>query len=244
MNTWSAGVHFMLVRHKWIWFMESTLAEDEKESVVFVISGAFTMHLGRFPSLYKSYYRRLMTSVGAHELLVPLGFGALPIEHSYKKMEELIEHKLERHDPSSLVTFVGHSLGGALAARYHCEHPERPSQVISIAGAFGNLAVRSFYDDHLDGNTRRIVEHAKTHDVRIDLIGSDRDHLVPPTSALPDIPGARRYLLSAREPERLHPSITHVEANLGHQAHLSLVRHEKTLELCAIIMNENMLMSV
>lgn len=196
--------------------------------VVVVLSGAGTRSRGRYPTLalptdfvHRQVTERLYRAVGGDELVHPPWFGLAPPDWTYSWLRPVLERKLERY-PGRRFLFIGHSLGGYLGALFAHGHTDLDITTIAIASPFGAVtgmpgSGRVFTEgtEHLRQHRRTLGEQAPS----LTLIASDADRLVRTSSALPDIPGAKRVLLTAdRQATESDPERVVVDRAPGHVA--------------------------
>jgi len=173
--------------------------------VVIVLSGAGTRSRGRYPTLalptdfvHRQVTERLYRAASGDELVHPPWFGLAPPDWTYSWIRPLLERKLAKY-PGRRFLFIGHSLGGYLAALFAHGHTDLDITTVAIASPFGAVTgmpgsgrVFSVGAEHLRQHRRALGDQAPS----LTLIASDGDRLVRTSSALPVMPGAKRVLLT------------------------------------------------
>jgi len=212
----------------------SALSPDPARRVVIVLSGAGTRSRGRHPNvtlptdfLHHHVTERLYRAIGGDELVHPPWFGLGPPDWIYSWIRPVLERKLAKY-PGRRFLLVGHSLGGYLGTVFAHGHPGFDIETVAISSPFGTVTGmpgtgRVFSVGHLRQQRSTMGERAP----RLTLIGSDGDRLIRPSSALPDLPGATRVLLTTDR----HAGSADPERVLVGKApgHLALINHPEVL---------------
>jgi pimeloyl-ACP methyl ester carboxylesterase len=206
--------------------------------VVIVLSGAGTRSRGRFPNfflptdvLHCQVTERLYKAIGGDELIHPPWFGLAPPDWTYSWVRPVLERKLAKY-PGRRFLFVGHSLGGYLGTLFAHRHPQFDIDTVAISSPFGTVTGMPGTGRVFSVGTENLRQQRSTMGDRapsLTLIASEGDRLVRPSSALPEMPGARRVLLTSdRRVCGVDPEPVVVEKAPGH---LALINHPDVLDL-------------
>jgi len=220
----------------------STRPPETVKRVVVVLSGAGTRSRGRYPTLalptdfvHRQVTERLYRAASGDELVHPPWFGLAPPDWTYSWIRPLLERKLAKY-PGRRFLFIGHSLGGYLAALFAHGHTDLDITTVAIASPFGAVTgmpgsgrVFSVGAEHLRQHRRALGDRAPS----LTLIASDGDRLVRTSSALPVMPGAKRVLLTT-DGQATESDSERVIVDRA-PGHVALINHPEVLARIGVI---------
>lgn len=172
-------------------------AELEKPAV-FMITGAGNLRIRGSLSPMSFVYHELRRATASCEYLIPEHLGVGTLDFSYNALKGVIDKKVAKYPESQNKILVGHSLGGAIAARYMAENPDSIDRVVAVAGVFGPvlLGIGSKMVRKYTRETEEMLEDVGEE--RLYCLGSVHDELVPVDSALPEMAGDNRTVIDSR----------------------------------------------
>lgn len=154
----------------------------------------------------------------------------------YRKLRPEIDGRIKNFDSDQKVNLIGHSYGGFMAMRYAHERPEMVDSVASIAGPFSTVRnLPHFYTDERLAVTSQIAQKRANSDPedvpKALMLASQRDLIVPPESALPDLPDVRKVLFTDNIREAFALDAEAAEMTLP-PGHIDLLKHWRVRDLC------------
>lgn len=209
--------------------MPNAETQTENESILVVTGGAFTADL----PLFRFFYGDLLGLSEFAKFVAPHKLGVLALAETQKRFDEQIFRLLEERPANTVVDFIGHSIGAPLSLHFYCEYPSVASTFISLAGVHDGTAIWSHLNKPLKANTEACRDMLTSRGTRDEtFVAIQNDLAVPFRSALPFFPGSQGFYVGKNPQPEMDPSIIHVDASTGYDAHLTLVRNDAVVGIC------------
>jgi pimeloyl-ACP methyl ester carboxylesterase len=197
--------------------------------------GPFAAPLDIIGKLHSDVTEGLYRSLGgmvADEVLVPANFGVGTPNLSYRLMDGVISETIKKYDGRP-IRLRGHSLGGFLAVEYAHNHPELTIEVDAWSAPFGKVNIMpgvGYLFRERTSRIQKIRQELGNEAPKVTLLGSDGDHLIPPSSSLPDLPGVQKIFFTSSGDRAVSIGAypIHVENPPGH---VGILNHPDALPL-------------